>query len=183
MSLLAARLQPEPPSDPDLENSILNGLWPTNTRHNDEFDAGPFFYYYAKQCSHAQHHQGKHVLLRTHQHIVDITGLLHTSAHLPRDTLRVQLQRLFPQSTLSQNPEVLDNTLDVVARIYLMVNIAKGQSKYAISGQRYVQWGSDSLRDSISAEFNDPPKMDHSGVKLEPGFTTCNMAQRHDKTV
>lgn len=167
------RLLQETPVDEITRQEIINSIWPMKTPKGarpKDLDWHPYFSYYVKQCHHALHGQGKHVLVRTHQHVVDIIHLLEEG--IPKDLIKPHLKSLFHTPNPAREEEIIYNSIDLAARLNLMINI--GASKYAISGQSQLIWNDGSLGEHVRAFFNEPQVLGNS-IKMEHTFTPCNI--------
>jgi hypothetical protein len=69
--------------------------------------------------------------------------------------------------------KLLDNTIDLAARMHLMVNIAVDNP--VISRQIQLRWESGILRDFLKDHFFQPQVLSNDGIKLERMFTVSNL--------
>jgi hypothetical protein len=157
--------------DSDTKRQLLLLLWPSPIVLPKNIDWEPFFTYYTKQCQHALHDQGKHILARTHQHILDMSRDLEQPCD--RETAESHIQPLFTSPNHPRQEEILDNTIDLAARIYTMVNIGGG--KFAIFGQCQLEWENGNLKDFLSDYFDQKPEQDKNNLKLERAFKACKL--------
>jgi hypothetical protein len=159
------------PLDSGTKRQISLLFWPLSSVQPNDMDLSPYFTYYAKQCHHALHDQGKHILARTHQHILDVSRDLEQ--YCDRDIAKSHVKRLFTSPNHPHEDEILNNTVDLAARIYTMVNIGGG--KYAISGHCQLEWEDGNLKDFLSNHFDQKPELDKGSIKLERGFKACKL--------
>jgi hypothetical protein len=163
------------PLTPQIKKDILRGLWPTSGINGTEDyfpDWEPYFDYYQTQCRDALHEQGKHVLVRKHQDIIDVSGQLLRGQS--RDEIKTGLKILF--TTDEERPdedEILDNSVDLVARLYLMVNISAYKSTWT-QGTRLL-WNTPSLKDFLQTCFTAHPRLNDGNIRFEKVFTAFNI--------
>lgn len=155
---------------PDIEEDVIDGLWPGVVWAKQERDWKPFLSYYTQQCKHALHDRGKHVLLRNYQQVLDTTGQFIQLA--PREEIMFNMKPLFTSKS-DREQEILNNSIDLAARLYLMVNI--GDSKYAVSSGTSLIWEKGNLKDFLSNYFNDPCVLGDSNVKFENTFNAYSL--------
>lgn len=162
---------------------IIRNFWPSaalerTTSH--DLDWEPYFDYYEDQCHHALHEQGKHILLRTHQHVIDITSKLVQGQ--PRATVKSNLKGLFSsEGMLPNEDEILSNSVDLAARLSFMINI--GTNASTATRCEKLLWDSSSLKDFIHTYFSEPQVLSHSNVRLEKTFTAINMERVADMKI
>lgn len=160
------------PIDPKTLNKIISRLWPKSpTSKVQTLDLEPYCTYYTKQSKHALHDQGKHIVVRTHQHIIDIAQQLDRLAS--RDDIFPSLENLFTTSSLDRKDEILNNSIDLAARLHLMINI--GTDEYAVLSETQLVWQDGNLKDFLAAYFNEPPVLENKDIKLEKTFHAYNM--------
>jgi hypothetical protein len=154
---------------------ILRRLWPTSSVNGIveyDLDWQPYFRYYEEQCEAALHEQGKHVLVRTHQDIIDIATKL--GQNQSRETIRNDLRLLFTTpGMLPDQEEILDNSVDLAARICFMVNIGACKSIWT-QGTR-LSWDIPSLTILLRNHFATAQKVNDGSVRFEKVFTAINM--------
>jgi len=155
--------------DSRIREDIIGRLWP-GEGSSEHLDWEPFLSYYTKQCKHALHDRGKHILTRTHQQILDITDQLGELAI--REAIKSDLKQLFTSKS-DREQEILNNSIDLAARLYLMISI--GDSKYAVSSGTPLVWGEGNLEDFLLEYFNDPQVLSDSNIKFEKTFNAYNL--------
>ncbi|KAF2245811.1 hypothetical protein BU26DRAFT_607126 [Trematosphaeria pertusa] len=171
MASLQEELQ-DTPFTRKTRRDILQNLWPALFEAEAEYlDWDAYFDYYESQCDHALHQQGRHILVRTHQHIVDIAQQLEEGA--TRESIKENLKTLFTSPSPPNEDEVLDNSIDLAVRLYLMVNI--GANKSTITRGQKLVWASGSLKRFLADYFNEPPVLSNSNVRFEKAFTASNI--------
>lgn len=152
---------------------LCDNLWPKNSDspwlelHCFEL----YFKFYARQCHDALVDRGQHVLARTHQDIIDIVRQLED--HEPRDALRETLRKKLLKHERPNVEDILDNTIDLAARVYLMTNVCSVKS--FISGQIQIGWKSGDLKSELGDHFGGAQILGNDGIKLEPSFTAANL--------
>jgi hypothetical protein len=152
---------------------LSNHLWP-NTHLVGLQQPGDFenyFRYYSKQCHDALVDRGQHVLARTHQDIIDIVCQLEN--HEQRDVIRDTLRAKLTNRERPDEGDILDSTIDLVARLYLMINICSASS--FISGQIQIKWKSGNLSSVLDDHFNGGHVLGNDGISLAPSFTATNL--------
>lgn len=155
---------------PKIKNEIIGGLWPGEDLSEEGLHWEPFLSYYTKQCKHALHNRGKHALVRCHQQILDLTNQFKELA--VKESIRTNLKQLFTSKS-DREEEILNDSIDFAARLYLMINI--GDSKYAVSSGTPLVWRNGNLKDFLSAYFDDPQILSDSNVKFEKTFNAYNL--------
>ena len=164
------------PIDAETRSEIIKNFWPPSSlsrNRHDALDWEPYFRYYARQCHDALKDQGQHVLARTHQDILTIVEQIqeHTPRHIIKERLRSQLSTRHP----ANEGEILESSIDLAARLYLMMNI--GINKYPVSGQSQLIWDAGSLKDFLDRHFDEPQVLSNSNIKLERMFTARNIGR------
>ncbi|PVI00644.1 hypothetical protein DM02DRAFT_592461 [Periconia macrospinosa] len=182
MNHLVEKLQDTP--SPPARDVIIDALWPASTEQEKEdaewepedlqedLDWRPYFEYYENQCDHALHQRGRHIVVRTHQHIIDIARDL--DAGYTRERTRDNLKTLFAGPNPPTNAtSILDNSVDLAARLYLMINISENKS-IAERGSRLV-WKEGTLKDTVASHFSEPQVLSSGNIRFEKTFTACNL--------
>jgi hypothetical protein len=171
------------PLTPQARGDILRYLWPASGIHGAgdyDLDWEPYFNYYQAQCENALHEQGKHVLVRKHQHIIDIACQL--SRERSRDRIKDGLKTLF--TTAEERPdkdEILDNSVDLVARLCLMVNIGAYKSTWT-QGTRFL-WNTSSLKDLLRTCFTVTQQENDGNIRFEKVFSAFNIQRIADMEI
>ncbi|EFY99214.1 hypothetical protein X797_002444 [Metarhizium robertsii] len=162
------------PIDYATRSEIIESFWPANRytklRYND-LDWESYFRFYTKQCHDALIDQGRHVLARTHQDIYDIVRRFEDLT--PRDEIKKGLRSRLNTPHRHNEDDILDRTIDLAARLHLMVNIAV--DKPVISGQVQLRWVSGILKEHLNHHFSEPQVLGNDGIKLEQMFTAVNL--------
>lgn len=141
-----------------------------------DHDLNPFFDYYQIQCHHALHEQGKHVLVRTHQDIVNISEQLEDGC--TREEIKENTKKLFRSKVEDRIDEdvILNNSIDLVTRLYLMVNVVSdGAKTSSVTKGKKLRWDSGNIKDVLSSHFNEPQVLDNSSMRFEKTFTARNL--------
>ncbi|KAH3954852.1 hypothetical protein HBI81_077310 [Parastagonospora nodorum] len=171
------------PLNTQTKQKIIHNFWPATALEgtiSNNSDWEPYFDYYEDQCHHALHEQGKHILVRTHQHVIDITSKLVQGQS--RAAVKTNLKCLFiSEGTLPNEDEILNNSVDLAARLRFMVNI--GANTSTATRCEKLLWDSSSLKDFIYTCFNEPQVLSHSNVRLEKTFTAINMERVADMKI
>jgi hypothetical protein len=150
--------------------AIRKELWPSSTPKADAIkDWNPYFSYFEKQAHNALHDQGSHVAARTHQHVVDIARMFEQGKS--RAEIRPYLESLCVETNVDS--EILDNSTDLAARLYTLINI--GSNDYVVSSRTQLMWKTGTLKEFLAAWFGEPQVLNNSNIKFEKTFTAYNM--------
>lgn len=179
MSTLSNALH-ERPITPCTRRDIVEHLWPIVNGHkarNRESDWGAYFEYYHDQCAAAMHEQGEHIIARTHQHIIEIATKLK-ECH-SRSAIKAELKDWFTGATQRlDEDEILDNTIDLATRLYLMINIGAYHSTIT-QGTRLL-WNNSNTQEFLHENFQRRPGPSETNMRFEKDFTAINMQQIAD---
>jgi hypothetical protein len=160
--------------NPTVKREIIENFWPhkrfSGTRQG-ELDWESYFRYYERQCHDALINQGQHVLARTDQDILELVHQLENS--ITRDAIKEHLRLRISRRHRPDEDEILDRTIDLATRLYLMVNVALVYP--VISGQTQLKWDSGTLKDFLADYFSEPQVLGNEGIKLERTFTASNL--------
>jgi hypothetical protein len=143
----------DPTLSRDLQKALISGLWACNRDPDpgnsvDRFKA--FFAYYKDQCLATE--RDEHAAT-THQDIVDIAS--HITQHFTesKDALRTSLNHAHPEKF--QNDQGLTNSIELAARLWLMINYRSSTSTNFISLQTSIPWPeTESLSNAFHNRFN-----------------------------
>jgi hypothetical protein len=150
--------------------AIRKELWPPSTPKVDTIgDWNSYFSYFEEQAHNALHDQGLHVAVRTHQHIVDIVRMFEQD--ISRVDVRPYLESLCVK--IDVESEILENSMDLAARLYTMINI--GTNDYVVSSRTQLMWETGTLKGFLAEWFGEPQVLNNSNVKFEKTFTAYNM--------
>ena len=163
------------PFDSCVKHEIVEELWPGDVDSKNKSPISgtddTYLEYYSEQCKLALHDRGKHISVRKHQDIIDIVRLLRDSH--TRESIKREIRSLsIVQDTVDEN-EVLDGSIDLVARLLVMIEI--GSLQYGVSCQKRLIWKAGSLQDFIAAQFEPSRLLGKETVKLEKTFNACNL--------
>jgi hypothetical protein len=156
------------------KESIAHDLWgppPDSSlffRNSDPF--GAYWRYYQQECERALHDGGRHILARTHQDILDIVAALRIGQ--PRNQIQQSLRSKLKKSHENED-ELIDSSIDLAARLWLMIDF--GNMQYGFSGRRQLQWKSEPLKNRLHSCFSSPPSFGDKGVKLPRVFNALNL--------
>lgn len=129
-----------------------------------------YWTFYSSQCDRALHDSGRHIQARSHADILDIVELL--KAGKSRSEIRNVLRAKFTKQHTNEL-ELLDNSIDLAANVFLMIDFANIQ--YGFSGRRRLCWESGSLEDSLKIYFESRSALGHEGTKLPRLFTAKSL--------
>ncbi|KAH8598536.1 hypothetical protein B0O99DRAFT_44298 [Bisporella sp. PMI_857] len=159
----------------DVKCEILRHLWGFDVRRSNSYDSfldyNSYFGYYTSQCSDALHDGGRHVSVRTHKDIIEIAHHLKNS--VSRDSVKQILRSKLPLPSPAKESELLDGSIDLVARLLFMVEF--GSLQYGFTGGRQVVWTEGTLRGCIAEYFRAPQALKQEHVKLERMFNAWNL--------
>jgi hypothetical protein len=152
------------PYDRATRAAIIDNFWSrTNLPkyQQDRLDWDPYFEYYVKQCQVALIDRGKFVLAKSLQE------------RKSREEIMEALRLEHSEHIQSVDNEALDGTIDLAARLYLMINIAVDTPM--ISGQTEVIWRTGELGEFLKNYFEEPQILSHAGLTLEQTFSAMNL--------
>jgi hypothetical protein len=153
---------------------MVQGFWDTNSSFLD-FQSGhqcdKYFSYYAEQCRLALSDGGQHILPRTHRNVIEMAAHLRNSVrrHELKDILRPNL----PNPPPSDADEILDNTIDLTARLLLMVNV--GSFQYGVSENSQLSWRDGTVNEFLQGRFRVNKVLEGTSIKLEKIFNARNL--------
>lgn len=132
MSHLEGNLQ-ETCLDSNTRLEIITRLWQDISNESSlGVDSRPYFHYYESQRSHALHDQGNHILMRTHEDIIKAAEKLEAGS--TRDEIKQDLKHLFKSKGRKDEDKILNNSVDLAARLYLMINVGGDKSTVTRDG-------------------------------------------------
>lgn len=158
-----------------LQDTIAIRLWGkpperlSNGEPISELDLGPYFAYYSAQCNQALHDGGRSTSATVHRHILEIVDRLKMP--MTRDAIR----QYVPGSCPTNDSEKRDGSINLAARILLMMNF--GKYRYAVSGRKELRWEDGSLREFLESHFGAPPALGHERIKLAKAFNAQNLSR------
>lgn len=165
------------PINTETKCEILNQLWGITIRpsqyYTSDLDFNTYFSYYTEQCNDALHDGGRHVSVRTHRDILNITQDLKNSQ--TREAVKSTLGSKMRTPRPANEDELLDGSIDLVLRLLLMVEF--GHLQYGFTGRKQLVWTSDPLEEFIHAYFNAPRALGQETVKLEKIFNARNLGR------
>ena len=173
MTLLQRKLH-ETPLGRDTRLALAAELWQDlTTEKPSSCDLNPYFDYYETQCHHGLHEQGRHIVVRTHEDIVNIVEKLE--AGHSRDEIKNDLRKLFKTKAADRmdEGEILDNSVDLAVRLYLMVNV--GAHRSAVTRGKKLRWEEGTVKEMLKSYFSEPQVLSNSGIRFEKTFTACNL--------
>ncbi|KAH5157574.1 hypothetical protein HBH69_080630 [Parastagonospora nodorum] len=174
LSPLDGELMKEHPNELTAE-AIRESMWPISvmgSSKNQDLDWKPYFKYYQDQCHSALHEQGMHILVRTHQNIIDIARKLKEGQ--TRDTIKDSLRALARARQQRQNEEeTFENAIDLAARLCFMVNI--GENPSTVTRCEQLLWTSSSLKDCLEGYFSTLQASCGDSFRFDRTFIAFNM--------
>jgi len=162
--------------DDTTKREILNSFWDLNIQagnidNGDILDV--YFLYYIQECRTALHDGGRHIWAMTHSDVVEVAKYLKNS--FTRNEIKEFLRTKLPPPKPINEEEMLDSSIDLVARLLLMMEF--GCLQYGFSGLRELAWTQDSLVGFVNDYFSTPPILLKENVKLENLFTAQNLGR------
>jgi hypothetical protein len=157
------------PIDSATRSQIIHQLWPrTPSVHfePDDLDWDAYFAYYSDQCR-----MLNDTTISNHQDLVAVVDLLKHSS--TKADLKRELQRRSPEVNQEDMEHVIEDTIVLVIRLFVMMEI--GVPFLGYSGRLPLHWTEGSLQSHVHRYFSEPPVLCHEGVKLEPVFTARNI--------
>lgn len=158
------------------EIEISNEFWGNHRcqRLRDaDLNLSAFWAYYSKECAHALHDGGRHVAVRSHRDIIEVTRQL--KADMSRDGIRQSLQSKLTTPHANED-ELLDNSINLAASLLLMCDCGSSSS-HGFSGRTEILWKSGSLRKLLVDFFGEEPVLAHEKVKLDRIFIARNLGR------
>ena len=155
-------------------DQIKEHFWPPTILpryQQDSLDWEPYFRYYTKQCQAALIDRGRFVMARTHSDILNLIHLFNENAS--RETIKESLRLKLHTRGRPNEDEILDGTIDLAARLYLMVNVAVDAR--TISEQTRLRWKTGGLKQCLRSHFEEQQILSSSGFRLDPMFTAANL--------
>lgn len=163
------------PQSLETKHQIVQSFWNTATLILDFQDGhlqcDKYFSYYGEQCLLALHDGGRHILARTHRDLIDM------AVHLRKPITRLQMKEILHPKLPLPSPddanEVLDNTIDLIVRLLLMINV--GGFQYGVSDYSQLSWREGTLNEFVQKRFSAPPVLKGAPIKLEKIFNARNL--------
>lgn len=153
------------------ECKILHCIWPDLDPKKSTARWQPYCLYLKTQCGLALKDQGKHVLIRTPEHIAAVRSLL--AEHITREELSTRLRSLLPTNKPC-DLIVIENTIDLIARLCLMINIRS--CEFSVARQTPLRWDQGSLQPFLSAHF-EKHELAHQNISLDRQFIADNLVK------
>jgi hypothetical protein len=152
--------------------NLLKHLWgiDTSLELDAMLDVQPYLEYYRKECCHALHDAGRHVICRKHSDIIEI------AKEILDGRSKESLKNQHGSDSTEPKPQNLDTridaSIDLTARLVSMIDI--GPLQFGVSAGRKFTWESGSLQDLINRHFTQPADRE-ANVRLERNFKGCNL--------
>jgi hypothetical protein len=163
------------PQSLETRYQIIQGFWDSNISlsgfENGHLQCDKYFSYYAEECRLALHDGGRHILTRTHRDVVEL------ATHLKHSTMRTDLREILRKKLPLPHPDdaenVIDNTIDLLVRLFLMVRV--GSFNYVVSDSTQLSWRGDTLQDFVQQRFSPAQVLKGAPIKLEKIFNARNL--------
>lgn len=165
-----------PISDVGTKSAILGSLWDIKTEtlllQGRTCSFEPYFKYYTHQCELALHGNGKYISARTHQDVANTVNWLKDGN--VRDDIKNYLRDAEESNDhLQHTDEQLNNSIDLAARLLLMMEF--GELQHGYIGRTQLAWTTDSLQDFVHEYYNTGPVLEKEHVKLKKSFNAYNL--------
>ncbi|KAH8696842.1 hypothetical protein GQ44DRAFT_666101 [Phaeosphaeriaceae sp. PMI808] len=185
MAALQERLADSTPLKHETKSAIIDSLWPRHPPIQlddlENYDWAPYFDYYVNQCHHSL--QSQSVVVRTHQDIVKLSYIFRKNA--PRENIEEQLRNALAKvnaktketnstDKLEAMEEDVNNTINLVARLYLMVNVRASEATLT-TGRTKLRWTDGSPRSFLLDQFKHSESLHDISIKFEKTFTARNI--------
>ncbi len=161
----------------DTKCEILKHLWGLDVYpgqfYDSDLDFDVYFRHYSEQCSDALYDGGRHISIRTHRDIISIAQAMKMGQ--PRTAIKDTLGPKLSQPKPANEDEVLDGSIDLVARLLLMIEF--GYLQYGFTGRRQILWRNDSVQEFLKDHFQVPQNLGEENVKLEKIFNAGNLGR------
>lgn len=164
------------PMNVDIECQLISEFWGLtvsagNFRHGD-LDFRSYFTWYREKCNSALREGGTHTSVRTHRDLVEIAQWFQQLSS--RDDIKNKLKARFT-SQHSNEDELVNSSIDLVTRLYLMLDFGVIQSGF--TGREFSKWISGDIKTFIADYYKNSPKLEHKGIKLQEGFNARNLGR------
>lgn len=130
-----------------------------------------YFRYQTQQADLFMHDTGQHVLVRTHQHVIEISQILKDDLDRTQAQQRMRLQNF--QNKGQDQDKACNASLDLVIRLLLMVEI--GNIPNGFSGNTPLVWNQGTLSQFLSTHFTPKTTSSQERVRLGRVFTARNI--------
>ncbi|KAG4431413.1 hypothetical protein IFR05_013105 [Cadophora sp. M221] len=161
----------------DTKCEIMLHLWDLTIQpsqfYDSDLDFDTYFRHYSEQCSDALYDGGRHVSIRTHRDIIEIAQ--NIKAGQERSAIKNCLSPKLSQPKPTNEEEVLNGSIDLVARLLLMMDF--GDLQYGFTGRRQLLWTNGTMEECLKERFEDPKKLGSESVKLERIFNAGNLGR------
>lgn len=160
--------------DCDLQRGIASRMWDFDPedvpRCYSPVNLEAYFRYYTHQADFFLHDAGRHVMVRTHDHIVRLTHMLRQDIDLveAQDITRSQI---FPGQDIDRH-EALNASLHLAIRLLLMIEIGTTPNGFSRTGPKH--WRSGKISQVLLDHFTPPASLPDK-VRLERMFTARNL--------
>lgn len=121
--------------------------------------------YYSPRCQHFAREGGRHISVRTHTDLAQITSWILQDQ--TRDDIRSHLvDRATEPET---NEKTVETSINMCASLLGMVEC--GKQEFVFSGRNPILWADGSLRDCMAQRFTAQTTLDARNLRLTKGFT------------
>lgn len=163
------------PDASTLRRDIANKLWEFDIHRMimpfSSINLEEYFTYQLQQADLFMHDAGQHVLIRTHQQLIEIAEII--KGNLDRPLAKTQLKSKGYKHRAVDQECLLDTTLDLAVRLSLMIEI--GAVPNGFSGHAPLQWTDGKLSAVLAQHFAERSNNTQEHVLLQRGFTARNI--------
>ncbi|CAI7585940.1 unnamed protein product [Penicillium glandicola] len=153
------------------QEKIVSCLWGTGNKYQKQ-NLHPYFQYYTEQCRTAFLCHGSGLVIRTHQHIIDIAA--HIQGGYSRSEVKKYVQQCqWTSDSTSENG--INASIDLTVRLLCMLDV--GEFENAYSGRKKLLWAQGLLQDFVQETLSEDTSLDNDGIKLDGIFKVCNMVR------
>jgi len=165
-----------PPGSPQFRRDIALRLWGFDISQTllpfTSIDLEAYVRYQTQQADLFMHDTGQHVLIRTHQHVSDITEILRENLDRSQAQEKVRLKN-YQNKSHDQDNKALNASLNLAVRLMLMVEI--GGVPNGFSGNAPLLWEEGKLSHVLAKHFAPPLTRSQEHVRLGKVFTARNI--------
>ncbi|KAJ4333706.1 hypothetical protein N0V95_009358 [Ascochyta clinopodiicola] len=157
------------PLQPSTQLAIVEKFWDVNLVPEV---SQAYWVFYSEECDRALQDDGRYVLARTVQDVLDAVVSLKADhfRENTRNVLRDKFTKAHPNEL-----ELIDRSIDLSATLLLMMDF--GSARHVFSGRRRLNWVDGTLRDCVASAFDSTPTLDHKGIKLQRTFSAQSLVQ------
>lgn len=161
----------ESPISTEHQERIVSYLWGSGLKYQKRH-LRPYFQYYTEQCRTAFLSHGSHLVIRTHQNIIDISSRIQGGCSRPEVKEFVQ-QCQWTSDPTTEN--AINASIDLTVRLLYMLDV--GEFENAYSGRKKLLWAQGFLQDFLPETLSEATCLENDGIKLDGAFKVCNLVR------